>query len=424
MDSNSKRPSSETVQTHIEIPNSTGNRKRVVIVGAGFGGLKAAKTLGGHPELEVILIDRRNYHLFQPLLYQVATAGLSPADIAVPIRSEVAKHANVQVHMGEVKQVFLREKAILVDHVRIGFDFLILACGSIHSYFGQNSWEEAAPGLKTLEQATEIRRRVLNAFEQAENELDPKVQDEFLTFVVVGGGPTGVELAGALAEISRSILIQDFRRIDSRKTKILLVEAGPRLLSTFAPELSARAEQDLVKLGVQVMTNTKVTELDSTCVKTTTGLIQCRTIIWAAGVQPSNLGRRLGVEADRSGRVFVEPDLSLRNYPDVFVIGDMAHFKMASGNPLPGLAPVALQQGQFAAENILRILNGRLPRKFEYRDKGQMATIGKHKAVVEMKSLKFGGWFAWLTWLVVHIYYLERVRRFDSSNFVSYPQIF
>ena len=287
---------------------------------------------------------------------------------------------------------------------------MILACGSIHSYFGQNAWEEAAPGLKTLEQATEIRRRVLNAFEQAENELDPKTQEEFLSFVVVGGGPTGVELAGALAEISRNILIQDFRRIDSRKTKILLVEAGPRILSTFAAELSARAEQDLVNLGVQVMTNTKVTDLDSTRVKTTGGVIHCRTIIWAAGVQPSNLGRLLGVDADRSGRVFVEPDLSLRNYPDVFVVGDMAHFKMASGLPLPGLAPVALQQGQFAAENILRILNGRLPRKFEYRDKGQMATIGKHKAVVEMKKLKFGGWFAWLTWLVVHIYYLAGFR--------------
>lgn len=393
-----------------QIPLSSPNKKRVIIVGAGFGGLNAAKTLGSHKDLEIILIDTRNYHLFQPLLYQVATAGLSPADIAVPIRAEVAKFPNVHVHMGEVSNVRLREKMIEVGSVQIPFDFLILACGSNHSYFGKNSWEENAPGLKTLEQATEIRRRVLLAFERAENELNSHIQQEHLTFVVVGGGPTGVELAGALGEISRNVLIEDFRRIDSRKTRIVLVEAGPRILSTFAEDLSKRAEQDLKELGVEVITNVRVTDLNETGVETTTGRIPARTVIWGAGVQPSALGKKIGVELDRSGRVVVEPDLSLKNYPEVFVIGDMAHFKDKDGKPLPGLAPVAMQQGKFAAENILRIVKNRLPRKFEYRDKGQMATIGKHKAVVQMDRIKFGGWFAWVTWLVVHIYYLVGFR--------------
>ncbi len=394
-----------------KFPLSTDGKKRVLIIGAGFGGLNAAKELGPHSEIEVILVDQRNYHLFQPLLYQVATAGLSPADIAVPIRSEVKNFPNIAVHMGVATHINVKESFVIVnDAVQIYFDYLIAACGSHHSYFGKNQWEENAPGLKTLEQATEIRRRILLAFEMAENEMDPVTQQQLLTFIVVGGGPTGVELAGALGEISRSVLIQDFRRIETTETRIILIEAGPRILPTFNEALSHTAERDLRGLGVDVMTNTRVTSLDADGVTAGHQRINAKTIIWAAGVQPSPLANLLGEEVDRSGRVHVQLDLSLKSSRNIFVIGDMAHFKGPSGQPLPGLAPVALQQGRHAARNILLKINNQPTEVFRYYDKGQMATIGKHRAIVQKNKLEFSGWLAWVAWLIIHIYYLVGFR--------------
>lgn len=394
-----------------KFPLSTDGKKRVLIIGAGFGGLNAAKELGPHSEIEVILVDQRNYHLFQPLLYQVATAGLSPADIAVPIRSEVKNFPNIAVHMGVATHINVKESFVIVnDAVQIYFDYLIAACGSHHSYFGKNQWEENAPGLKTLEQATEIRRRILLAFEMAENEMDSVTQQQLLTFIVVGGGPTGVELAGALGEISRSVLIQDFRRIETTETRIILIEAGPRILPTFNEALSHKAERDLRGLGVDVMTNTRVTSLDADGVTAGHQRITAKTIIWAAGVQPSPLANLLGEEVDRSGRVHVQLDLSLKSSRNIFVIGDMAHFKGPSGQPLPGLAPVALQQGRHAARNILLKINNQPTEVFRYYDKGQMATIGKHRAIVQKNKLEFSGWLAWVAWLIIHIYYLVGFR--------------
>lgn len=381
-------------------------RKRVVVVGAGFGGLNVAKGLGDRPEVEVIVIDRRNHHLFQPLLYQVATAGLSPADIAVPIRAELAGYANIEVHLGEVERVDLAGSSVQVEDRAIAFDYLVLACGAMHSYFGKPEWEEFAPGLKTLEQATEIRYRVLSAFEAAENAHDDADRDANLTFVVVGGGPTGVELAGALAEISRTVLVKDFRRIDPRKTRVLLVEAGPRILTMFSPELSARAVRDLTDLGVEVLTDTRVEDVDARGVQVGDQRIATRTVLWAAGVQPSALNQTLGAELDRAGRVVVRADLSLANAPHVFVIGDQAAAAGSDGKPLPGLAPVALQEGKAVAANILRELHGKPREPFKYFDKGQMATIGKKRAVLETGRVKFGGLIAWLGWLFIHVLYL------------------
>jgi NADH dehydrogenase len=380
--------------------------KRVVVVGAGFGGLNAAKILADQSDLEVIVIDRRNYHLFQPLLYQVATAGLSPADIAVPIRGEFRAAKNVGVHMGEINRIDFNEKRVISNHFEFTYDYLILACGAQHSYFGKSEWEEFAPGLKTLEQATEIRRRVLLAFEMAENECDAAIQNEWLTFVVVGGGPTGVEIAGALAEISRSVLIKDFRRIHSNHARIILVEAGSRILPSFTEDLSIRAKKDLEALGVEVLLNNKVTGVDSSGVDLGNQKTRSRTVIWAAGVQPSSLNQKLNLPLDRFGRVIVEKDLSLKNLPNVFVIGDQSHFELKEGEALPGLAPVAIQQGRAAARNILRDLKGQPRLEFKYYDKGQMATIGKKRAVAEIGRLHMTGIIAWLAWLFIHLLYL------------------
>jgi NADH dehydrogenase len=380
--------------------------KRVVIVGAGFGGLNAAHGLGNVPGVEVIVLDRRNHHLFQPLLYQVATAALSPADISVPIRAELSAYRNVEVHLAEVERVDLDANAVETSTGRFDYDYLVLACGAMHSYFGKPDWEEFAPGLKTLEQATEIRYRILSAFEAAENACAPLERDAYQTFVVVGGGPTGVELAGALAEISRTVLVKDFKHIDPRQTRVILVEAGPRILPMFSEHLSARAERDLQELGVEVRTNTRVHDVDAYGVMTGVERLQARTVLWGAGVQPSALNAKLDVGLDRAGRVIVSPDLSLATASNVFTIGDQAHVKGEDGNPLPGLAPVALQQGRAVAANIVRELRGDPRQRFVYFDKGQMATIGKKRAVVEAGRLQFGGLIAWLAWLFIHILYL------------------
>lgn len=380
--------------------------KSVLIVGAGFGGLNAAKVLGEKGQgLAITVLDRHNYHLFQPLLYQVAMAGLSPAEIAMPIRSLLSEYENVRVLMGDAKEIIPSENLVKGDFGSLSFDYLLVATGAQHSYFGKNEWEEYAPGLKTLEQATEIRSRVLTAFELAERESDPERQKSYLTFVVIGGGPTGVELAGALGEISRYSLDQDFRHIDPRRTRVILIEAGQRILSSFSEECSSRALRDLEKLGVSVWANTRVTSVTSEGVSMGSEILRASTVIWGAGVQPSELNATLGSTLDRTGRVKVSPDLSLPAYPHIFLAGDQVFFEQ-DGRPLPGQAPVAMQQGRHAAKNILRLVKGESTLPFHYSDKGQMATIGRSRAVVEFKGHRFFGFFAWLTWLVVHIYYL------------------
>jgi NADH dehydrogenase len=379
---------------------------QVVVVGAGFAGINAVKTLAKNKNIHITLIDRRNYHLFQPLLYQVATAGLSPADIATPIRAVFSNNKNVTVYLGNVDKVDLKNKTIYTAKDSLKYDHLILACGAKHSYFGHNEWEEFSPGLKTLEQATEIRRRILLSFEEAEKESDIEKQKQLLTFVIVGGGPTGVELAGAIAEISRYTLEKDFRNIDPTRTRVILIEAGQRVLAGFSEKLSKRAARDLEQLGVQIWTSSRVSKVNVDNVQLGDETIYAKTILWAAGVLPSSLGRTLGTALDPQGRVMVEKDLSLLGYPEVHVLGDQAHFNDENGNPLPGLAPVAIQQGKHAAKNILRKLHNKEPLPFHYLDKGLMATIGRKRAVVQTKNLKFGGFFAWMAWLFIHIYYL------------------
>ncbi|MGE3317184.1 MAG: NAD(P)/FAD-dependent oxidoreductase [Planctomycetaceae bacterium] len=380
--------------------------KQVVIVGGGFVGLNAAKKLGRSRDVEVTLVDRRNHHLFQPLLYQVATAGLSPADIAAPIRSILSRYRNIRVLQGAVTSVDKTENKVLTDFGELPFDYLILACGASHSYFGHDDWEEFAPGLKTVEQATEIRRRILVAYEEAERLTDREKQRKYLSFVVVGGGPTGVELAGAIGEMSRFTLDRDFRNIDSKLSRVILIEAGPRILPSFSPEQSSRATRDLESLGVQVWTSSMVTKIDASGVEVGQERVHAATVLWAAGVQASKLSASLGVQLDRQGRTIVGPDLSIPGHPNIFVAGDQAHFAHQTGRPLPGLAPVAMQQGRFLADTILGELAGRPRGQFEYFDKGQMATIGRSRAIAEVGNYKFRGWFAWLTWLVVHVYYL------------------
>ena len=381
-------------------------KKRVVIVGGGFVGLNAARILGKSGQVDVLLIDRNNYHLFQPLLYQVAMAGLSPAEIAVPIRSLLSRYSNVSVLQGEVTGIDLDARSVATHggdtHV---YDYAILACGAQHSYFGHEAWEPFAPGLKTIEQATEIRRRVLNAFEEAEKESNPERHREWLTFVVVGGGPTGVELAGAIGEMSRYTLARDFRAINPALTRVVLVEAGPRILPQFDEKLSARAMRDLETLGVQVWTSSAVTNITAAGVEVSNERLSARTVLWAAGVRASHLGEAIGLETDPQGRVLVESDLSVRGHSNLFVAGDQAHVDSPDG-PLPGIAPVALQAGRSIANNILRELEGAPRQSFGYFDKGKLATIGRKKAVVEIGKFKAGGFFAWLVWLVVHIYYL------------------
>lgn len=382
--------------------------KRVVVVGGGFAGLNCAKALGGRGGVEVLVIDRRNHHLFQPLLYQVAMAGLSPAQIAAPIRTLLRGHRNVRVLQAEVTRVDVRERVVHTDRGQHGYDYLLLAAGAQHAYFGNETWERHAPGLKTLEQATEIRRRVLEAFERAETEADVERRRALLSFVVVGGGPTGVELAGAIGEMSRFTLARDFRNIDPKLTRVILVEAGPRILPTFDPALASRATRDLERLGVQVWTDSRVKHVDEEGVRIGSDRIAARTVLWAAGVQASPLGRSLGASLDRSDRVTVGPDLSLHGHPEVFVAGDQCRFVEADGvAPLPGVATVALQQGRHVARNVLADVAGRPRRPFTYWDKGQLATIGRSRAVLQSGRVHLGGFVAWVAWLVVHIYYLS-----------------
>ncbi len=379
---------------------------RVLIVGGGFAGYNAAKVFGRAGGIDVTLIDKHNYHLFQPLLYQVATAGLSPADIAAPIRSMLSEYSNITVLLGEVRHVELVRKVVITDIGELSYDYLILCSGANHSYFGHDEWEEYAPGLKTLEQATEIRRRILLAFEQAERLKDTEERRKYLTFVIVGGGPTGVELAGAIGEMSRFTLAKDFRSINARLARIFLIEAGPRILPTFSESQSNRAVRDLERLGVQVWTSSAVTSIDTDGVEVGKDRLRAGTVLWAAGVRASILGKLAGLEVDRQGRVPINPDLSVPGYPNVFVAGDQSVFVHQTGTPLPGTAPVAMQQGRYIARTILAELRGSARRPFHFVDKGQMATIGRSKAVLEIGSFKLNGWLAWVMWLAVHIYYL------------------
>ena len=390
---------------------SDAQRKRVVIVGGGFAGLNAAKILGRHPrELEVVLVDRRNHHLFQPLLYQVAMAGLSPADIAAPIRSMLRGFRNVSVLQGEVTGVDPAARRIHGDFGELSYDYLVLATGAMHAYFGHEEWEPFAPGLKTVEQATEIRRRVLTAFERAEAlSTEPRERKRLLTFVIVGGGPTGVELAGAIGEMSRTTLARDFRNIDPKLTRVILIEAGPRILTNFDASLASRATRDLESLGVQVWTDSRVSRIDASGVEIGDERIDAATVLWAAGVRAQEF-TGLGAEADRLHKIHVGRDLSVAGHPEVFAAGDLAHAEDGDGRQYPGLAPVAMQQGRFVARAILGDLAGQPRGEFRYVDKGQMATIGRKRAIVEVGKLRFGGVMAWWTWLLIHIYYLAGFR--------------
>jgi NADH dehydrogenase len=399
--------------------SSASTTKRVIVVGGGFGGLRVAKALARAKNVEITLLDRRNHHLFQPLLYQVAMAALSPAEIAYPIRTIFSKQRNVRVLLEPAVGVDLAAKKLKTATLGdLPYDYLVLACGSRHSYFGHGEWEEYAPGLKSLEEATEIRRRVLTAFELAEKEPDAAKQRRLLTFVVIGGGPTGVELAGALGEISRYTLSRDFRRIDPERARVILIEAGPRILATFAEELSDKAARYLESLGVNVWTNTLVTQVNADGVVLGDESVQAATVVWAAGVAPSELNATLGVELDRQGRIVVGKDCTVPGHPEVFVVGDQAHFEEEAGKPaLPGLAPVAMQQGRHAAACILQDLKGKPRPTFKYLDKGQMATIGRRRAIAQFRGLEFAGFFAWLAWLLVHIFYLIG---FKNRVFVLY----
>jgi NADH dehydrogenase len=386
------------------------NLPHVVIVGGGFGGLAAAQALR-KKRVRVTLLDRQNHHLFQPLLYQVATAALSPADIAEPLRRILRRQANTEVVLGEAQRVDVAGKKVVTADGEIAYDYLIVAAGARHSYFGHEEWEEVAPGLKSLDDALEIRRRTLTAFEVAEKSTDRAVRDAAMTFVVVGAGPTGVEMAGAISEIARTTLVRDFRHIDSAEARVILIDGSPRVLQAFAPENSASALKQLGDIGVEVRLQTPVEKITSEGVTLKSGeTIAARTVIWAAGNAASPLGTSLGVPLDKQGRVIVGPDLSIPGHPEIFVIGDQAHFAGPGGVPLPGLSPVAMQQGRHAAANIVLRHGGGWTRPFEYFDKGTMATIGRHAAVADVGFFKFSGFTAWLAWLFVHLIFLVSFR--------------
>lgn len=383
----------------------------IVIVGAGFAGLNAAKALANRADMQVTLIDRENHHVFQPLLYQVATAALSPAEIAAPIRGILSHARNVRVLMAEVQRIRLDARTVELSTGPLDYDYLLLACGATHAYFGHEEWESSAPGLKTLSQATEIRGRILMAFEAAENTPDATRQRELLTFVIVGGGPTGVELAGAIGEMSRYTLARDFHRIDPRLARIMLVEAGPRILPAFSATLAAHAVRDLEGLGVQVWANARVTGIQDGSIQIGGESLRPGTILWAAGVRASPLAASLGVALDPAGRVPVTPELTLAGDPKVFVLGDMARCVDAlSGAALPGTADVAMQQGIYAARMVLADQRGAARLPFHYRDRGHFATIGRSRALYEHGSLRLTRYPAWWFWLLLHIYRLTGFR--------------
>lgn len=380
-------------------------RPRVVIVGAGFGGLRLARKLSSAP-VAITLIDRRNHHTFQPLLYQVATAGISPGEIAAPIRWIVRGRKNIEVLLGEVQDFDLEQRIVKMADANVSYDYLIVAAGATHAYFGHDEWEPFAPGLKTIEDALEIRRRVLLAFELAERQASAGAPAMPLNFVIVGGGPTGVELAGTLAEIARQVLANEFRTIDPKTTKIILLEGGPRVLPTYSEDLSRSAEEQLRNLGVEVHTSAMVTNIEPAAVWIRDVRLDAAVILWAAGVLASPLGKRLGVPTDRAGRVLVNPDLSIPGRPEVFVIGDLASLKDKHGKMLPGVAPVAMQEGVEVAKNIERDLAHESRKNFSYFDKGNLATIGRAAGVAQFGKVHISGYIAWLSWLFVHIFFL------------------
>jgi NADH:ubiquinone reductase (H+-translocating) len=382
--------------------------KHVVIIGGGFGGIDAARALKRAP-VRLTMIDRRNYYLFQPLLYQVATAALDMSDIATPIRRILRSQRNARVLLGEAASIDTRQKIVQLLDGEVAYDYLIVATGATHSYFGHDEWLEPAPGLKTLEDAVEIRRRVLVAYEAAEREIDEAEIATGMTFAIIGGGPTGVEMAGALAEISRRVLERDFRRIDPSKARILLIEAGPKVLPAMSPESSVSARQQLERLGVEIITDSPVSAIDDRGVTHGGMRLESRTVIWAAGVGASPMGKALAAttnaKLDRAGRVLVNQDLSVPGAECVFVIGDLASIK-SEGNPVPGLAPAAMQEGRHAARNVERLIRGEPTLPFHYRDKGTLATIGKAAGVADIGGLHVSGLVAWLMWLFVHILFL------------------
>ncbi|EMI44454.1 NAD(P)/FAD-dependent oxidoreductase [Rhodopirellula sp. SWK7] len=388
--------------------------KKVLIIGGGFAGINAAKKLGNAPDCSVTIIDRRNHHLFQPLLYQVAMAGLDPSDIASPIRSMLNRYDNISTLLGTVDRVDVDRRVLITEVGELSYDYLVVACGATHDYFGRDEWEDYAPGLKTIPQATEIRRRVLMAFESAERTDDLEEQTKCMTFVLVGGGPTGVELAGAIAEMARNTLKRDFKTIDATHAKVILVQSGDRILKQFPDPLSQYSKSALEDLGVEVRLGDRVTDINAEGVQVGDDFIHARTVIWAAGVKANPIGKTLGVETDRAGRVQVGEDLSIAGHPEVFVIGDLAAAKDKEGNPLPGLAPVAIQQGHFVGKLIRSEVAGKTSMKtrrpFQYLDKGQVATIGRRRAVMQSGRLRLKGTLAWLGWLLIHILYLNGFR--------------
>jgi NADH:ubiquinone reductase (H+-translocating) len=384
-------------------------KPRVVIVGAGFGGLLAARTLARYP-VQITLVDRQNFHIFQPLLYQVATAGLSPDEIAAPIRWIMRSQRSVEVLMSEVRDFDLSRRVVKLEDGEVEYDYLIVAAGASHAYFGHDEWEPFAPGLKTIEDALEIRRRVLLAFELAERQAassdDKDHEHAQLNFVVVGGGPTGVELAGTLAEISRQVLANEFRSIEPKRTRIVLLEGGPRVLPAYPEDLSRSAEEQLRHLGVEVQTSALVTQVEPGSVHIGESKLPATVILWAAGVAASPLGKKLGAPVDRAGRVLVNPDLSIPGHPEVFVVGDLAVLKDESGKWLPGVAPVAMQEGKATAHNIGNELRGEPRKNFHYWNKGSLATIGRAAAVADFGKIHVSGFLAWLSWLFIHIFFL------------------
>lgn len=398
--------------TEARAQGETDDRPRVVIVGAGFGGLSAARALA-KANVRVTLIDRRNHHLFQPLLYQVATAGLSPNQIATPIRTILRKQKNAEVLLGTVTDVDKVQRHVVVDGRRINFDYLILATGARHSYFGRDEWKDLAPGLKSLEDATELRRRILMAFERAEAEADEEERKRLLTFVVIGAGPTGVEMAGAIAELAHRALANDFRAIDPQAARVVLVEGGPRVLPAFPETLSAYTADALSCLGVDVRTKTKVLGMDGNGVMLEGGtVLPSACVIWAAGVASSPVAKWLDAEADQAGRVAALSDLSVPGHRNIFVIGDCASVKGKSGRPLPGLAPVAKQQGEYVGRQIAGMLRASMTawRPFRYKDFGALATVGRKIAVADFGRLKLKGFAGWLTWCLAHVYFLVGFR--------------